>query len=393
MRAGSAGGRAGSAWAACVVAALLVAGCQKPAETPAPRLTALAPNRVQSGQSVVLQGTGFAAEPALNAVYFGNARARVETASPTELRVQVPELEIAATEEARVAVRVVVSGLESDSLELDLLPGVAALDTAVPGEVAETVIEVGEPPPAADPVRRAAVDPPPAAAETAAPAPPTQQPTPAPEAPARPAPRAKPAAPKPAPDSPPREEPELVRARRELAEGRPEAALERFDAVLERSPGDRAARAGREEALASIRSRRSLVSGETRVTAAPASGSAPAGFASEDVEVGAEVSPARIDFELRPAGVEPGAAWRLKVFLANDGRDRVAVARLGALIRQNGDRQSLAPAPRSQRVDGGKREQVGELGGVWGESVDDWSVEVTVITDEGVRYVSELTWK
>jgi len=395
MRGVRAARRAGFARAACFAGvALLGASCQKAPETPPPRLTALAPNRVQTGQRVVLQGTGFAAEPALNAVYFGNARARVESATTNELRVQVPELEIAASQEARVAVRVVVSNLESDTLEVDFLPGVAAPDLDVPAEVAETVIDVsGEPPAAAPtPVQRAAAEPPapdaPAvrATPSAAPAPLS---TPAPRA--RPTP--KPAAPKPTPAPEPPEDPDLARARQELADGKADAALELFEAVLERSPADAEASAGRAEALAAIRSRRSLVTGETRVTPAPASGSGPAGFASDDVEVGAEASPARIGFEVRPALVEAGAAWRIRILLANDGKERISVARLSAKIREDGASRSLSPALRSQRVDGGKREQVGELGGTWGDAVDQWSVEVTVTTDEGVRYAAQLTWK
>ena len=398
MRAASAAGRGGGVRGAFVVVALIAAGCQKPAETPPPRLTALAPNRVQSGQSVVLQGTGFAAEPALNAVYFGNARARVEMATPTELRVRVPDLEIAMTEEARVAVRIVVSNLESETLEVDFLPGVAPPAQAA-SEVPETVIEVGESPaPAAEPPRLAAADPV-ASDPTTAPAPPTSAPppepkaTPAPKPPAEspPAPARKPPVRRAATPAP--EDAELARAREELAEGRHTAALELFEAVLERSPGDAEASAGREEALRAIRSRRSLVTDETRALAAPTSGSAPAGFAADDVEVAGEVAPARIGFEMRPDRVAPGAAWRLKIFLANDGRNRVSVTRLSAQIEGDDERRSVTPALRSQRVDGGKREQVGELGGVWGEAVSEWSVEVTVITDEGVRYVSLLTWK
>jgi hypothetical protein len=395
MRAASAAGRAGGVRGAFLVVALIAAGCQKPAETPPPRLTALAPNRVQSGQSVVLQGTGFAAEPALNAVYFGNARARVEMATPTELRVRVPDLEIAMTEEARVAVRVVVSNLESGTLEVDFLPGVASLAQAA-SEVPETVIEVGESPaPAAEPPRLAAADPvasDPTLAPTSAP-PPELKATPAPKPPAasEPAPARKPPVRRAATPAP--EDAELARAREELAEGRHAAALELFESVLERSPGDAEASAGREEALRAIRSRRSLVTGETRALAAPTSGSAPAGFAADDVEVAGEVAPARIGFEMRPDRVAPGAAWRLKIFLANDGRNRVSVTRLSAQIEGDDERRSVTPALRSQRVDGGKREQVGELGGVWGEAVSEWSVEVTVITDEGVRYVSQLTWK
>jgi hypothetical protein len=190
-------------------------------------------------------------------------------------------------------------------------------------------------------------------------------------------------------------DPEIARAQRELAQGRPEVALQIFEERLEETPDDADAKAGRESALEAIGSRRSFATGETRVTAAPASGSgsAPAGFALDDVEVASEAPPARVAFEMRPAGVSPGAAWRMSIFLTNDGDQRISVASVSARIRENGQRKAIAPVLRAQRVEGGRRAQVGELAGAWDASVDDWSAEVTVITDEGVRYVGELTWE
>lgn len=413
---GSSRRRATAVRTVLVASAVLAAACEQGPTTPPPRLTALAPSRVQSGQSVVLQGTGFAAEPGLNAVYFGNARARVEAATTTELRVQVPEIGIASVEAARVAVRVVVAGLESDSLELDVLPGAQFADgegahdgEAGVGVWTEEVPEEGPPPGA--PARQASADPGPSAPRAQAPpataasgaASPRPEPTAAPPTRPAPVPKATPApkppppkkepAPAPAPKPTPAPDPELAQARKALADGDPQTALRLFAAVLERSPDDAEAAAGREQALEEIGNRRSLVTGETRTTAAPAAGAAPAGFASDDVEVGAQAPPARIGFEIRPERVEPGAPWRLAIFLANDSDDRLTVKSLAAEIRENGKRKAMAPALRTSRVGGGAREQVGELAGAWGASLEQWSVEVTVLSDDGDRYVCRLSWK
>jgi len=55
-----------------------------------PVITALAPNAAAAGATVTITGSGFAATPAQNAVYFGIGRATVTAATASQLTVRVP---------------------------------------------------------------------------------------------------------------------------------------------------------------------------------------------------------------------------------------------------------------------------------------------------------------
>ena len=101
-------------------------------------LEAVEPQRARVGQKVALRGTGFSADAARNVVRFGDQTARVLTASPGHLEVEVPEVVSAVGSEGRFAVTVRRGRRESAPIEVSVFQGPRlhglSPDVAMPGE-------------------------------------------------------------------------------------------------------------------------------------------------------------------------------------------------------------------------------------------------------------------
>jgi hypothetical protein len=101
-------------------------------------LGGVSPSRVRVGQRATLTGSGFASDPAGNAVLFGDQPARVLQASSTRLEVEVPEAVAEAGAERKVAVVVKRGSLTSRAVEVSVFQGPRlhgiSPDVAMPGE-------------------------------------------------------------------------------------------------------------------------------------------------------------------------------------------------------------------------------------------------------------------
>jgi hypothetical protein len=102
---------------------------------PAPVLTSLLPAKAEAGQSVTVNGTGFAERAADNVVRFGEEKGTVTTATETQLTVIVPTT---LGQQAEVSLTVESHGRRSNALRLPMriVPRGAALepDVALPGQ-------------------------------------------------------------------------------------------------------------------------------------------------------------------------------------------------------------------------------------------------------------------
>jgi hypothetical protein len=102
------------------------------------RLDAVEPARLRVGQRASLNGAGFAADPAGNAVLFDGREARVLAATPTRLEVEVPDGAVETGTERRVEVVVRRGSRTSRGVEVVLIQGPRlhgiSPEAALPGE-------------------------------------------------------------------------------------------------------------------------------------------------------------------------------------------------------------------------------------------------------------------
>ncbi len=103
-----------------------------------PKLEQVSPSRVRVGQRATLTGSGFSDEATGNTVLFGNAAAKVVSASPSQIEVEVPEAVVEAGAERPVPVIVKRGERESEALEISVFAGPnlhgLSPDVAMPGE-------------------------------------------------------------------------------------------------------------------------------------------------------------------------------------------------------------------------------------------------------------------
>jgi serine/threonine-protein kinase len=106
-----------------------------------PTLESLAPDRAKIGQTVVLSGRHLGGTAAADAVYFGERRGNVVSATPARIEVQVPVFPVLPGRDSKVDVTVDVGGHRTNALSLAVYaaPRVDGLspDVAMPGEEIE----------------------------------------------------------------------------------------------------------------------------------------------------------------------------------------------------------------------------------------------------------------
>jgi len=362
--------------AALAALALSASSCDMLAPKPRPELTAVAPAEARAGDTVVVQGEGFSTTLHENVVLFGNKSGRIITAAPTELQVEVPDLGMGSV--ARVAVRVKVQGRESGTLIVDVAPGFPAVETAdaslglgaeeppMDGATPPGEVPAGEVPASGDvaPAPQASPSPRPTATPTPTP---LLQPTPEPEeaAPAPP-PTTRPAPPEPRPTPAPTPRPTPA----PTPTPKPVPVPEGFE------PDEAAG---------------SFVVGPTRfVTDSDEDG--PAGFDGAGVEVMDEKKSARLELEVAPVAMMPGAPYRVRVSLANLREDRIKVQSVRATTVVGTRRSSKTVPLRSKEVEPGDTAFLADLPGVWPEEAASWSMEIVAIAKDG-EYHSTVSWE
>ncbi|HSF01993.1 MAG TPA: IPT/TIG domain-containing protein [Solirubrobacterales bacterium] len=303
---------------------------------PATRLDGIDPARARTGDTVILRGAGFAADPAANIVLFGDRTARIAGASASQLTVEVPELALEGGQASSVAVRVIVGQSASTAVDVQVFRDSTAA-VAAPAAVEGPPVETAE--------ASAPADPPPAPAagpRTKASRPSLPRATPAPPAAAAAASGALPSAAPPA----------LAPAHR------------RF--VLERTN----------------------VESTKRVTAGLE------GFDTTGVDLKrAPDVVGRVDFEVSPPQVKPGDRFTVYVYLINDGRKDIKLKDMFVATSVNGRLVSGPSAPKAREVGPKKRAVIGAFSDTWRDTIATWAMDVTVTSDRGDIYKNQVAWK
>jgi hypothetical protein len=306
-----------------------------------PTLGGFDPPRARAGDTITLKGSAFGASTQTNIVLFGDRAGRVISASASELRVEVPDLTVAAGAATRVAVRVLVGQAVSAPMDLSVYRDAPAVAQA-------------EPPPAAaeQPAAQAQPEPTSAPPQTQASAPIKASPAPSrPQKASQPVPvQTEPVAPQVPPLPPP--QPVVPPAQR------------RF--LLDRT----------------------AVQSNKRVNADLE------GFDTTGVEV--KRAPdvlGRVDFEVSPAQVRPGDRYSVKVYLINDGSKPIKLKEMFVATSVNGRLASGPVPPRARDIGPKKKEVIGTFTDTWRDTIATWAMDVTVTSDRGDVYKNQVLWK
>jgi len=136
----------------------------------------------------------------------------------------------------------------------------------------------------------------------------------------------------------------------------------------------------------------SFVTGPTRFATESGAEDGPAGFEDAGVEVMDEKKSARLEMEVAPVAMMPGAPYRVRVSLANLRDDRIKVQSVRATTVV-GTRGSSKTVPlRSKEVEAGETAFLADLPGVWPEEASSWSMEIVAITKDG-EYRATVSWE
>jgi serine/threonine-protein kinase len=192
-----------------------------------------------------------------------------------------------------------------------------------------------------------------------------------------------------------------------------EAAIAAYDRALGLDPGNSAALNGRTGAISAkaiadaqasgprpgAGSVKSFVPGRTE--AKPAAGGGLVGFedtAGVDVKRGTQGAglPGTIVFEASPSVPKPGEAFKVVVYLSNEGSQPIPLAPTMTVSTTIDGRPQKGPiAPITTTVAPGQKGVVWQMpsGQVWKDSTQSWVMEVVITTQRNETYRNTLTWK
>ena len=136
---------------------------------------------------------------------------------------------------------------------------------------------------------------------------------------------------------------------------------------------------------------RQFVTGATRVAAVAGADTKglPKGFGG----VTLQEFTGRFEFEVLPNPLVPGAPFRVRIFLKNEGKNDAKLDTLTVKIKSNGELSS--PQARIQEDDSkvGQRPMVAEIPGTWVAGINTWIMDVEAMSKKGERFRSSLTMK
>jgi len=193
-----------------------------------------------------------------------------------------------------------------------------------------------------------------------------------------------------------------------------EAAVAAYDRALALDPGNQAAQTGKQGAISAkaiadaaassgprggAGSVRSFVPGRTEAKAPPSKGMV--GFdetAGVTAHAGtqAAATPGSIVFEASPQVPKPGEAFKVAVFLSNEGSAPIPLAPMMSVSTTvDGRPQKGQLPPVTATVAPGQRGLVFQTpaGMVWKDSTQSWVMEIVVTTQRNETYRNTLTWK
>ena len=192
-----------------------------------------------------------------------------------------------------------------------------------------------------------------------------------------------------------------------------EAAIAAYERALALDPSNAAAQTGRQAAIGSKSLADAAASGGTRAGGGPvksfvqgrteakaAAGGGLVGFedtAGVTVKQGTQGAglPGNVVFEATPQVPKPGEAFRISVFLSNEGAQPIPLSAMTVTTTVDGRPQRGQLPPITATVAPRQRSLVFQMpsGEVWKQSTQSWTMEIALTTQRGETYRNTLTWK
>ncbi len=190
-----------------------------------------------------------------------------------------------------------------------------------------------------------------------------------------------------------------------------EAAIAAYDRALALDPNNQAAQTGKAAAIGAKSvadaaasgprpgtvTVKSFVPGRTEAKAAPGGGLV--GFedsAGVTVKSGTQAAglPGTIVFDASPQVPKAGEAFRISVFLSNEGSQPIPLSAMTVTTTLDGRPQRGPVPPLTSTVAPGQRGLLLQVSGqVWRENTQSWSMEIALTTQRGETYRNSLIWK
>jgi hypothetical protein len=182
-----------------------------------------------------------------------------------------------------------------------------------------------------------------------------------------------------------------------LGHQRWEQAERLFDQALALDPGNARAKAGRDQARGFLLGgQRSFVNDLPNAESENAPGK-PEGFDDVeelDVKKAAQI-PGRAEIEVSPGRVTPGDPYTVKLFLRNTSRKKrtIKIREVNLTRSVNGQTTPVTAVPAVTEVKRRERALLAALSGAWEAGIEDWQLEVRVISVRGDVYQNRVVWK
>ncbi|MEO5760724.1 MAG: protein kinase [Vicinamibacteria bacterium] len=135
-----------------------------------------------------------------------------------------------------------------------------------------------------------------------------------------------------------------------------------------------------------------FITGRTRVTAAPVPGAkTPKGFDMSGVAM--QDFSGRFEFEVTPNPLVPGAPFRVRIFLKNEGKRDAKLDTFTVTVARNGE--ITTPNVRIQEADVKveQRPMIAEVAGSWVAGTTRWAMDVDAMSKKGERLRCSLSMK
>jgi serine/threonine protein kinase len=130
---------------------------------------------------------------------------------------------------------------------------------------------------------------------------------------------------------------------------------------------------------------REFVTGRTRVNPAPDAKDTPFG---KLVLFGG-----KFEFEVTPSPLVPGAPFKVRIFLKNDGKNDAKLDTLTVKIGRNGEVSNPPVRISEDNIKVDQRPLVAEIPGTWVAGTTAWVMDVEAMSKKGERFRSSLTMK
>ena len=137
---------------------------------------------------------------------------------------------------------------------------------------------------------------------------------------------------------------------------------------------------------------REFITARTRIVPVPTGGGKqPKGFDMSGVAI--QDFTGRFEFEVLPSPLVPGAAYRVRIFLRNEGKNDAKLDTLTVKMLRNGELSNPTARILEDNVKVGQHPMVAEIPGTWVAGTTAWVMDIESTSRKGERFRSSLTMK